>query len=56
MPAGDFVTVHERVAWQQGAVEKTQSAAAVYQLKDLQIVAVWYFDVMREVSVSAQHH
>ena len=46
MPAGEFVTVHERVTWMQGAIERTQSAVAVYRLRNAQIVSVWYFDVM----------
>lgn len=46
MSAGDFVTVHERVSWRQGSTQKTQSALAVYKLKESQIVAVWYYDVM----------
>jgi hypothetical protein len=46
MSAGDFVTVHERVTWRQGSTQKTQSALAVYKLRDSQIVAVWYYDVM----------
>jgi hypothetical protein len=46
MPAGEFVTVHERVTWMQGPTEKTQSAVAVYRIRNAQIVSVWYFDVM----------
>lgn len=46
MPTGDFVTVHERVIWTQGDTERTQSAVAVYKLRNGKITAVWYFDVM----------
>ena len=46
MAAGDFVTVHERVRWRSGAAEKTQSAVAVYRIKESKVAAVWYYDVM----------
>lgn len=46
MPAGEFVTVHERVTWMRDSTEKTQSAVAVYRIRNAQIVSVWYFDVM----------
>jgi hypothetical protein len=46
MSAGDFVTVHERVTWRAAAGEKTQSALAVYKVRDGRIVSVWYYEVM----------
>jgi hypothetical protein len=46
MPAGEFVTVHERVTWMRDSTEKTQSAVAVYRIRNAQIVSVWYFDVL----------
>ena len=46
MPAGEFVTVHERVTWMRDSTEKTQSAVAVYRIRNAQIASVWYFDVM----------
>jgi hypothetical protein len=46
LPAGDFVTVHERVTWRRGDVEQTQSAVAVYKVREGRIAAVWYFEVM----------
>jgi hypothetical protein len=46
MPAGEFVTVHERVTWMQGPTEKRQSAVAVYRIRNARIVSVWYFGVM----------
>ena len=47
MAAGDFVTVHERVTWRAASGEKTQSALAVYKVRDGRILSVWYYDVMR---------
>jgi hypothetical protein len=46
MSAGDFVTVHERVTWRAATGEKTQSALAVYKVRDRRIVSVWYYEVM----------
>jgi predicted SnoaL-like aldol condensation-catalyzing enzyme len=46
MAAGDFVTVHERVRWRVNGAEKTQSAVAVYKIKESKVAAVWYYDVM----------
>jgi hypothetical protein len=46
MAAGDFVTVHERVTWRAATGEKTQSALAVYKVRDGRIVSVWYYEVM----------
>jgi hypothetical protein len=46
MSAGDFVTVHERVTWRAASGEKTQSALAVYKVRDRWIVSVWYYEVM----------
>ena len=46
MSAGDFVTVHERVTWRAATGERTQSALAVYKVRDNRIVSVWYYEVM----------
>lgn len=47
MAAGEFVTVHERVTWGKAPAEKTQSAVAVYKVRDGRITNAWYFDVMK---------
>ena len=46
MSAGDYVTVHERVTWRAAAGDRTQSALAVYKVRDRRIVSVWYYEVM----------
>ena len=47
MTAGAHVTVHERVTWRRGERDMTQSALAVYEVRDGHITAVWYFETMK---------
>jgi uncharacterized protein (TIGR02246 family) len=47
MTAGAHVTVHERVTWRRGERDMTQSALAVYEVRDGRITAVWYFETMK---------
>jgi hypothetical protein len=47
MLAGQYVTVWERASWQAKSGEKSQSALAVYELKNNHIFRVWYYPMMK---------
>jgi len=40
---GPYVTVHERVRWKAKSGDKTQSALAVYEVRDGKVARAWYF-------------
>jgi hypothetical protein len=47
MVAGQYVTIWERASWQVKSGEKSQSALAVYELKNNRIFRVWYYPMLK---------
>jgi hypothetical protein len=47
MVAGQYVTIWERASWQAKSGEKSQSALAVYELKNNRIFRVWYYPMVK---------
>lgn len=43
MPAGSYVTVHEKATWESKSGPKMQKSLGVYEVRDGLIRRVWYF-------------